>query len=129
MFHCNWLTPEGNVVNATPMKHSFHIFLPDPKRKYDFDTNTSYNNRTIYLDSYAPLSIERNPARNVTYFTAGPYSSRDKIFERYSIPNSASEALQSLPGSMMHLSGGILKPSKEGKEWLSLRYTIDVDLL
>ena len=31
MFHCNWLTPEGNVVNATPMKHSFHIFLPDPK--------------------------------------------------------------------------------------------------
>ena len=124
VFHCNWCTPENVLVNVSPESGLYHIFLPDPVRRYDFNTCTSYNNRTVYLDSYSPPFTAYNPARNVTYFTAGQYASRDRIFERYNRPNTTEEALENIPAHMKKFSNGSLQLSDEGRRWLSLKYSV-----
>lgn len=124
MFHCNWLSPEGELINITPMQGSYHVFLPDRLRKWDFETNSGYNNRTIYLDHYSPPKTAFNPSRNCTYFTAGQYASRDKLFEKFSIPNNIQEAFAALPAHMKRVIGGEQMISPEGMQWISLRYTI-----
>jgi len=127
MFHCNWRTPENELVNVTPFSGEYHIFLEDSSRKFDFNTSASYNNRTIYLDNYKPPFTAYNPARNVNYFTSGKYSSRDRLFEKYSIPSDVDHALDNLPASMKRMKNGSLEISDEGKRWLSLRYSVVIN--
>lgn len=124
MFHCNWLSPDGELVNITPIQGAYHIFLPDHARKWDFETNTGYNNRTLYLDHYSPPKTAFNPSRNCTYFTAGQHASRDKLFEKFTIPSNKEEVFAALPAHMKRVVGGKFMISQEGMQWISLRYTI-----
>ena len=123
-FHCNWLTPENELVNVTSEDCSYHIFLADSHRKYDFDTNTSYNNRVIYLDTYNPPFTSYNPSRNVTYFVAGQYSSRDRLFEKYTMPKTVARAVDSIPEYMKRVINGKTQLTEEGKKWMSLRFSV-----
>ena len=124
MFHCNLLTPQGELVNVTPLKGAYHIFLPDHSRKWDFKTNTGYNNRTIYLDHYNPPKTAFNPSRNCTYFTAGHYASRDRLFEKFTIATNTQELFDAIPMSMKSVVGGEQMISPEGMKWISLRYNV-----
>jgi hypothetical protein len=125
-FHCNWLTPENELVNVTAEDGAYHLFLPDNHRKFDFDTKTSYNNRVIYLDNYNPPSFAINPSRNVTYFRCKQYQSRDRLFEKYTIPKSITEAVNSLPDRMKRIVNGRIQLTDEGKQWLHLRFAVSL---
>jgi hypothetical protein len=49
-FHCVWRSPAGDLVDVSPRLDDckFVLFLPDPVRRFDFDTMTTYCNRSWY---------------------------------------------------------------------------------
>ncbi len=125
MFHCNWRTPENEIVNVTPFSGEYHIFLADSSRKFDFKTNTGYNSRTIFLDNFNPPFTIPNPTRNVNYYSSGQYWSRDRLFEKFTIFNNVDDAVDKLPAHMKTKNNGIIHISDEGKKWLSMRYSVN----
>jgi len=124
VFHCNWLAPDGKLLNITPFEGKFHIFLQDNVRKYDFNTNTSYNMRIIHLDSFVPPKGMTSLAHNVTYFCADRHISREKIFEKFKKPDNLDEAFAAVPASMRCTFNGELDFTEEGKQWLALKYNV-----
>ncbi|NDH09716.1 MAG: hypothetical protein EBY16_08935 [Gammaproteobacteria bacterium] len=125
MFHCNWRTPENEIVNVTPFSGEYHIFLADSSRKFDFKTNTGYNSRTIYLDTFKPPFLEPNPTRNVNYFSSRNYKSRDPFFEKFTIFNNVVDAVNKLPAYMKTKNNGVIHISEEGNLWLSMKYSVN----
>ena len=124
IFHSCWLTPEGELVTITPQTTKFQMFLPDVSRKFDFSKLQSYNNRTIYLDQYKVPKHCEKPIRNVSYFSAGGFVSRDRNFERYQIPTSLSEVRSAVPASMRRSRNGISCWTAEGIKWAHLKFAI-----
>ena len=127
VFHSNWLSPENELVSVTPDKSEFQIFLQDRKRRFNFSTLESYNNRTIYLDSYKPPYDGVDPVRNVNYFTSGPFSDRDKVYEKYRIPQPNERIEDLLPHSMMRVINGSPRISPEGQKYISLKYSVNIE--
>ena len=123
-FHSNWKPPEGELISITPENNKFQIFLPDTIRRFNFDTQESYNNRVVYLDNYKPPSYAFNPSRYVNYFFGGGCADRDRLYEKYRIPKSPDEVTKALPDSMKCVRNGRVVFTPEGEKWAKLKFSL-----
>ena len=124
-FHCNWRDTSGNLVNVSPMQGQYHIFLSDSSRKYDFDSNTSFNNRTIYLDECKLPAVLGTRARNVNYFTSQQYASRDRNFEKFKRVLTKDELFDVLRQSGFHV-GDDTRIDAKWREYLCLKLNASI---
>ena len=101
IFHSNWQDDHGVLWDIAAEVQTPHLFLPDPVRVFDFENAVGYNNRVAFLRKGLAAGTSHKLVLNKTYYTALGYLSRDRGFEKYTVPK-----------------------SREGIEWLALKFTL-----
>jgi hypothetical protein len=124
VFHSNWLDGKGQLWDITEATLRTRLFLPDSTRSFNFDTLTGYNNRVVFFSDYMPKHPLEQVARNKTYYTALGFKSRDRVFEKYTQPQSTAELLSSLPQKFRENTNNGEQLNYEGMEWLALKYSV-----
>lgn len=97
VFHSNWLDGCGVLWDITAETQKTRLFLPDTVRAFDFDKSMGYNNRLAFLSKGLPTNTSHKLVRNKTYYTALGHISRDRGFEKYTVPKSREAMLAALP--------------------------------
>jgi len=124
VFHSNWLDDCGVLWDITAEMQKTRLFLPDPVRVFDFDKSMGYNNRLAFLSKGLPAGTSHKLLRNKTYYTALGHISRDRIFEKYTVPKSRDQMLAALPSKYVFDIAGEKQITGDGIEWLALKYTV-----
>lgn len=124
VFHSNWRDDYGVLCDIAAESQKPHLFLPDPVRVFDFDKAMGYNNRVAFLSKGLPADTSPKLVRNKTYYTALGYLSRDRGFEKYTVPKSREAMLAALPNKYIINTAGENQITGEGNEWLALKYTV-----
>lgn len=126
VFHCNWQKPNGDLVNITlPFDGEYQFFLPDPLRRWDFDKEEGYNSRVSYTKEFIKAKNITHLSPNVTYYTAGPYASRDRVYDKFRRILSMDEILEHIPASMKTSKNGQLYVTEEGKKYMTLKFNVN----
>jgi hypothetical protein len=127
VFHCNWESDDGQLLNFTgPFYGPYQFFLPDPNRCWDFKREEGYNNRMSFHRSFTTRPGVSQPARNVTYFCSGEYQSRDKQYEKFRLLKDANELLEVLPDCWKVCVDGQMRISPDALEHITLKYTVSL---
>lgn len=124
VFHSNWLDDNDVLWDITAETQKTRLFLPDPVRAFDFDKAMGYNNRLAFLSKGLPANTSHKLVRNKTYYTALGHISRDRGFEKYTVPKSREAMLAALPSKYVVNIAGKNQITEDGMKWLALKFTV-----
>ena len=124
IFHSNWQDDHGVLWDIAAEVQTPHLFLPDPVRVFDFDKAMGYNNRLAFLSKGLPADTSHKLVRNKTYYPALGHISRDRGFEKYTVPKSREAMLAALPSKYIVNIAGKNQITEDGIEWLALKFTV-----
>ena len=111
--HSNILLPDGTFINPTDDQNSYHIFIRDDRRVYNFRDDVGYNDRMVLGDEFMKGQNTREPVpRNKVLYSANEYYDRDLKFEKFKRYATKEEAYAQVPQSL----------SEQDKiKWLTLK--------
>ena len=110
MHHSNLMLADGSLLNITSDNEaSFHIFIQDDLRDFDFDNRIGYNDRMVFGDSFL---VGRSVPRNKVHFAAKSELSRDIYFEKFKIFKADERESIQIPSNLSY---------QEQIKWLTLK--------
>lgn len=128
IFHCNWRSPSNDLANITlPFDGTYQFFLPDPNRAYNFDKDEGYNSRVSYTREFIKNRNITHLSPNVTYYTAGEFASRDRIYEKFTRVLSMDAVLEHVPAAMKVFKNGQWHVTPEGKKYMTLKFNVNFE--
>jgi hypothetical protein len=108
--HSNLMLADGSLLNITSDNDaSFHIFIQDDVRDFDFDNRIGYNDRMVFGDSFL---VGRSVPRNKVHFAAKGELSRDIYFEKFKIYTADEKILITIPTNLSY---------QEQIKWITLK--------
>jgi hypothetical protein len=112
--HSNLLLPDGNLMNPTNDENrTYHIFLRDDKRHFDFEKLIGYNDRMVFGDSFmvGREHIKAVPRNKVLFASEGEYD-RDLYYERSTVHTSPEAVIADIPKGLT---------SEQRQRWMILK--------